>query len=150
MHTTQEWYKTYRTRGEKPARALYLARLSRASEAENEALLSQLSSPSRARVERFVDDFIRSREVECLTSERDSDFYNDPERAARVHKAAEYGSDGKYHAEVIQDWRDAFSAWVRDRKSWAECQRFTAAVEASFTATELWHEFNGSLDQEIG
>ena len=109
-----------------------------------------ISPSSQKRVERFVDQFIRSRQVEMLTSERDSDFINEPERAERCADATEQGAGGKTHAEVIDDWRDAFKYMMRDRRAWTEPERFIAAVEAHFDAVEQWHERNGSLWQEIG
>jgi hypothetical protein len=117
-----------------------------------------MTQTSANRIEFFVDDFIRSRRVEALTSERDSDFINEPERAARVATAAEFGADGKTHAEVIGDWRDAFSYMMQDREraNWRRenspllPERFIAAVNAHFDRVEAWHEAHGSLFQEIG
>ncbi len=109
-----------------------------------------ISAASAARVERFVDWFIRSEYVSNWTAEKDSDFWNEPDRAARCYDAAAEGCDGKTHAEVIADWRAAFSAWVRDRRKWQDPERFIAAVEAHFDGVESWHEKNGSLDREIG
>ena len=121
-----------------------------------------ISPSSQKRVERFVDQFIRSRAVEQLTSERDGDFINEPERAARVHDVAEFGADGKTHADVIKDWRDAFDTQYfslmreRERKNFMKDieprmpERFIAAVNAYFDEVEAWHEKNGSLWQEIG
>ena len=103
-------------------------------------------------IKRFIDSFIRSEYVQNWTSEKDSDFFNEPERAERCADAAEYGADGKTHAEVIEDWREAFRTWVRyDRKgNKNDVDRFEASVEAYFDSVELWHEQNGSLWQEIG
>ena len=110
----------------------------------------KITKASQSRVDCFVDWFIRSQYVEAWTSEKDSDFINEPDRAARVYDAAADGCDGKTHAEVIEDWREAFSAWVRDKRLWAEPERFMAAVNAHFDAVELWHEQHGSLWQQIG
>jgi hypothetical protein len=109
-----------------------------------------LSLSTQARIKRFVDGFIRSHYVENWTAEKDSDFFNEPERAGRCADAAEYGADGKTHAEVIEDWREAFHAMMRDRRAWTEPERFVTAVEAHFDQVEAWHECNGSLYQEIG
>jgi hypothetical protein len=113
---------------------------------------TQISKSSAARIQRFVDSFIRSEYVANFTADRDSDFINEPERAARCYDAAEFGADGKTHAEVIQDWRDAFETYVKyDRRSVGLYPaRFSDAVNAHFDAVEAWHEQNGSLDQEIG
>jgi hypothetical protein len=105
---------------------------------------------SAERIKRFVHEFIRSEYVSNWTAEKDSDFTNESDRASRCHDAAEFGADGKTHAEVIEDWRESFSAWIRDRRAWTEPERFIAAVEAHFDAVEAWHEKNGSLFQEIG
>lgn len=109
-----------------------------------------MSKSSQNRIKRFVDAFIRSEYVANWTAEKDSDFINEPERAARVYDAAESGADGKTHAEVIEDWREAFRAWVRDKHLWSEPERFMQAVEDYFYSVEAWHEKNGSLWQEIG
>jgi len=109
-----------------------------------------MTQASQTRVKAFVHNFIRGHEVEALTSERDSDFINEPERAARCWDAAEDGADGKTHAEVIQDWRDAFEYYLQERRGHEYPTRFAAAVHADFDQTEAWHEKNGSLWEEIG
>lgn len=124
-----------------------------------------ISASSQKRVDRFVDDFIRSRYVEAWTNENEADFFNNPERAERVANAAEYGANGSTHAEIIDDWRNAFKTWVKyDRRVMdIECktrtyhyhnheypERFADAVLAHFDSVEQWHERNGSLWQEIG
>ena len=113
---------------------------------------TNLTPASKGRVNGFVDGFIRSDYVSNWTSEKDSDFINEPERAVRCYNAAEFGCDGKTHAEVIEDWREAFRAWVRDskRNRWHSPDRFLAAVETYFDSVEDWHDKNGSLFSEIG
>src|ERR1039458_3529896 len=108
------------------------------------------TNTSQQRAARFVDAFIRSSQVEYLTSERDGDFWNEPDRASRCYEAASEGCDGKTHSEVIQDWRDAFENMLSDRRGKEYPARFAAAVQAHFDAVEQWHETNGSLYQEIG
>ena len=98
-----------------------------------------LSKASQTRIDTFVDWFIRSDYVSNWTSEKDSDFINEPNRAARCYDAAEDGGDGKTHAEVIEDWRESFRAWIRDRHMWMEPERFVTAVEAHFDDVENWH-----------
>jgi hypothetical protein len=114
----------------------------------------RLSPSSSRRIKRFVDWFIRLEELQSFTSERDSDFINEAERANRCYEAAEEGCDGKTHQEVIDDWRDYFRLWVREHKvsrNWgADPDRFTGAVEHHFDAVEAWHEANGSLFEQIG
>lgn len=152
MHTLYAWYKQRRADGIPAKDALWSARAHVKAEAEAEATLAALSPASRARIENFVHDFIRGPEVEALTCDRDADFINEPERAARCHDAAEDGCDGKTHHEVIEDWRDAFSNWLSDehKSYWQGRELFANAVRARFTSTELWHAFAGSLFQEIG
>jgi hypothetical protein len=112
--------------------------------------MTQITLASARRAKRFVDDFVRSEYVEAWTAEKDVDFIDEPERASRVAKAAAFGGDGKTHAEVIEDWREAFTAWVRDRRRWNDLDRFSAAVEARFAEIEEWHQKNGSLHEQIG
>jgi hypothetical protein len=109
-----------------------------------------LSAASQNRIKTFIDDFIRSQYVSNWTSEKDSDFWNEPERAERCADAAEFGCDGKTHAEVIGNWRDAFKGWLRDNHRNHNSGLFVDAVEAHFDSVETWHEKNGSLWQEIG
>lgn len=112
-----------------------------------------MTGASEQRIKSFVDEFIRSEDVQGLTSDRDSDLINRRDRATRCYNAAIDGGDGKTHAEVIGDWRDAFKYWIRERrrcKDTADPDRFIAAVEAYFDDVELWHEKNGSLFKEIG
>ena len=107
-----------------------------------------ITKASQRRIARFVDGFIRSSLVRSLEAERDSDFFNEPERASRVAEEAEFGGDGKTHAEVIGDWRDAFGIFLRDRRG-NDIDRFAAGVEAHFDAVEAWHEAHGSLFRQI-
>ena len=112
--------------------------------------MPQPTKTSQQRADRWVDSFIRSSQVEYLTSERDSDFINEFERADRCYTAAEFGCDGKTHSEVIQDWRDAFENMLSDRRGKEYPTRFASAINAIFDGIEAWHETNGSLYQEIG
>jgi hypothetical protein len=105
---------------------------------------------ARNRIKTFVDAFIRSEYVRNWTAEKDSDFINEPDRASRCYDAAEFGADGKTHAEVIEDWREAFKGWLRDYHRNHNDGLFVSAVEAHFDSVESWHETNGSLWQEIG
>jgi len=156
METTTnklDWYRRYRKAGDRPQDALWSARCNADATAKAQAVIAALSPSSRARIEAFVDSFIRCEDLQVFTSERDGDYINEPERASRCNDAAEEGCDGKTHQDVIQDWRDYFSQWTRDHKtgSWySSPDRFTGAVEAHFTLTEMYHEFAGTLTQEIG
>ena len=109
-----------------------------------------MTNSSKIRITRFVDSFIRSQYVANWTAEKDGDFWNEPERAARCHDAAEFGADGKTHAEVIEDWRESFRAFVHDRRKGSTLDRFEDAVTAHFDSVENWHEKNGSLFKQIG
>jgi hypothetical protein len=109
-----------------------------------------MSESSKKRIEQFIDWFIRSEYVAMWTADKDSDFVNETDRASRCYDAAENGADGKTHAEVIEDWREAFAAWIRDRRKWQQPERFIAAVDAHFDHVEAWHKQNGSLFQQIG
>ncbi len=109
-----------------------------------------LSKASEARVKTFVDWFVRSEYMQTWHESAVSADFGLDGRFGRCMDAAEHGADGNTHAEVIQDWRAAFSAWVRDKRLWTHPERFTSAVEAHFDRVEAWHEQNGSLYQEIG
>lgn len=106
-----------------------------------------MTKASQARIETFVDWFIRRDDVQPDIQEL---YLSDPERADRMEKAAENGAEGSTHQEVIDDWRKAFSFWVRGRKRWTQPERFIAAVEEHFDSVEKWHEEHGTLDQEVG
>ena len=118
---------------------------------------AKLTPSSEKRIKRFVDWFIRSEYVQNWTTEKDTDFFNEPDRANRCYEAAEFGADGKTHAEVIEDWREAFQNFCRygDGRDYRNSmsfgyERFEAAVEAHFDEVEAWHEKNKSLHEEIG
>lgn len=109
-----------------------------------------MTRASQQRIKEFVDEFIRSEYVSNWTSENDSDFINNPDRAERCYDAAEFGCDGKTHKEVIDDWRNAFDAWLRDNHRNHNSGLFVEAVENHFHSVEAWHEKNGSLFTQIG
>lgn len=91
-------------------------------------------------------------------------WFQNPERADRIHKAAEDGADGSTHAEVIRDQRDFLCQLARDAKSeiWAsldgdELDKALDALEASVDAletaldnVEAFHAKAGTLYEEIG
>lgn len=86
------------------------------------------------------------------------DWINDPDRMDRCDAAAESGSEGSTHAEIIQDWRDFLqtlesealrSCQWHDRVT-AEIERRIESINAEIDACEEWHEKNGSLHSEIG
>lgn len=108
-----------------------------------------MTDASKRRIERFVEWFIRLDGIEPDIQEL---YLSDPERADRMNAAAEDGASGSTHQEVIDDWRKAFSHWVRySRKGFhQQPERFIAAVEAHFDVVEQWHINNGSIDEELG
>ena len=110
---------------------------------------------STERVKSFVDEFIRSEFMQSWTESAINSDYSIGGRFGRCMDAAENGADGSTHAEVIDDWRDAFSYWLHDQIH-GGCDginrgdRLNAAVRAYFDSVEAWHDKNGSLEQEIG
>ncbi len=109
-----------------------------------------LTHASQQRIDRFVSAFVRSEYVAMWSAEKDADYINEPDRAARCADAAEDGADGKTHAEVIEDFREAFNACLRQRKSQGQVDRVDAAVSEHFDSIEAWHATNGSLNEVIG
>ena len=90
-------------------------------------------------------------------------FISDPDRAERIHDAAEDGCDGSTHAEHIDDWREFVDdlkddamrqAWKLDDaeedKAEAAINAWHDAITAEIDACEAWHEANGSLHNQIG
>lgn len=90
-------------------------------------------------------------------------FLSDPDRAERIHKAAEDGADGSTHQEVIEDWRDCVEQIRADAcresygmddaeedKAEAEINAWHERIMAEIDACENWHEANGSLHEQIG
>jgi len=80
-------------------------------------------------------------------------FINDPERANRIHEYAEGGSDGSYHAEIIQDWRDyldTLSAIDDNDESGDIARADYDAITKEIDDCELWHEKNNSLWEIVG
>lgn len=110
-----------------------------------------LSQATTKRIQTFVDDFIRSEDVQAYHSEAISGDFHIGGRFGRCYDAAEHGCDGSTHAEVISDWRGAFSNWLDERTrgsfSWRKGERFGDAVRAYFDSVEAWHAANGSLDR---
>lgn len=119
------------------------------------------------KVDSIVDQFVRSDYFSAWQAERvQSGGYSrnqdSRERYERCQDAAEDGADGSTHRECIQDMRDAFHDWLRDRHRGQVPSfrghsrrsefpyRLESAAMAHFDALETWHEGNGSLDQEIG
>jgi hypothetical protein len=104
-----------------------------------------------------LDDLIRSEGFQSFDSDRRGNdmFINDPKRAERCYDAAENGSDGSTHAEIIQDWRDYLDTLkVIDPEFLEEGGDITQAVydaiSAEIDSCEAWHIEHGSIDQQLG
>jgi len=91
-------------------------------------------------------------------------FLSDPDRASRMHDAAEDGADGSTHSERIDDQREyvdelyseavrqasniedefAALAWEEEIEAWHD--RFTAELDT----VEKWHADHGTLHEQVG
>src|ERR1035437_8038740 len=94
-----------------------------------------ISKSSQARVTHFVGEFIRSEYVQAWQESSVSSDYGLHGRFARCMDAAENGCEGSTHAEVINDWKQAFKAYIRERKyhsSRNNVERFQSAVRDHF------------------
>jgi hypothetical protein len=104
-----------------------------------------------------LDDLIRSEGFSAFDADRRGNqmFLDDPERADRCYDAAENGSDGSTHAEIIQDWRDYLGTLrVIDPEFPEENGDITETVldliVSEIDACEEWHAKNGSLHKQLG
>ena len=104
-----------------------------------------------------LDDLIRSEGFQYFDSDRRGNqmFIDDPDRAERCYDAAENGSDGSTHAEVIQDWRDYLATLKVIDPAYPDetgdiSETVFAAITAEIDACEEWHEKNGSLHNQLG
>lgn len=113
-----------------------------------------------------IHEMLNSPEWDAFISDRLGNdlFLSDPDRAERIHSAAENGADGSTHQEVIDDWRDFVNmlhreasqeAWGIDDEKESEAAEKAAdawheAIMAEIDKCEAWHEANGSLYEEIG
>jgi len=79
-------------------------------------------------------------------------FISDPDRAERIHEAAEYGSDGSTHYEIIEDWREfadmLFRSLTGDEREEAESS--SDILHLAIKQCEEWHEKNGTLHEQLG
>jgi hypothetical protein len=79
-------------------------------------------------------------------------FINDPERAERIHEAAEYGSDGSTHYEIIEDWRE-FADMLFRSLPWderEEAEPSSDILHIAINQCKEWHEKNGTLHKQVG
>jgi hypothetical protein len=104
-----------------------------------------------------LDDLYRSEGFQMFDSDRrgNSMFVNDPDRAERCYDAAENGSDGSTHAEIIQDWRDYLDLLKIIDSEYPEnggdiTQAIYDSISAEIDSCEEWHETNGSIDKQLG
>jgi len=88
-------------------------------------------------------------------------FIDDPDRADRIHEAAEHGCDGSTHAEHIDDWREYLS-YLRSEVCRESCKlddkeedaaeaiinAWHDSISAEIDACEKWHSENGSLENQ--
>jgi hypothetical protein len=69
----------------------------------------------------------------------------DPERFDRMYKAAEFGSEGSTHAEIIDAWNEYLELISGD----IDEQTYDNISNEIIQCWD-WHDKNGSLDTEIG
>lgn len=103
---------------------------------------------AHTRINDFVRWFADSPHVANQWGASSDDWINDPDRASRCDQAAEHGADGSTHAERIQDQREAFRHWIRDRRH-HDYPYFVEAVTAHFDQLEAFHEDKGSLHSSV-
>ena len=108
-----------------------------------------------------LEGMYKSREFEMFVSDKlgNNLFISDPERAERLQDAAESGSDGSTHAEVISDWRDfldslrAYDPDFHDIDEMDKCDitlETKEAIEREIAACEKWHRKNRTINKKIG
>ncbi len=93
-----------------------------------------------------LHELINSREFDAYRGDKLGNdlFINDPERAERCYDAAENGSDGSTHAEIIEDWRD-FLATLDDLSD-----SLREDIQQEINDCEAWHEKQGTLWEQVG
>jgi hypothetical protein len=101
-----------------------------------------------------LPEMYNSREYESFISDKLGNdlFINDPDRAERIHDAAEDGVDGSTHQERIDDWRDFLNTLKiidpEDETSKGDItQQVYDSITVEIDACEEWHLKNGSLEQ---
>jgi hypothetical protein len=79
-------------------------------------------------------------------------FISDPDRADRMHEAAEHGEDGSTHYEIIEDWRDfardLFRSLSMDDRDDEEKNYETLMDEIN--SCEEYHDGIGTLHNQVG
>lgn len=112
-----------------------------------------------------IHDLVNSRGYDIFRESKLGNdlFISDPDRAERIHDAAENGADGSTHGETIDDWREYVEQLRADAcresyklddadedKAEAEINAWHDRITAEIDSCEAWHEANGSLHEEIG
>jgi hypothetical protein len=79
-------------------------------------------------------------------------FISEPDRADRMHEAAEHGADGSTHYETIEDWRDfardLFRSLSMDERDDEEKNYETLMDEIN--SCEEYHDGIGTLHNQVG
>lgn len=109
-----------------------------------------------------LSELIRSNYFQSFESSKLGNdlFINDPERAERIHNAAESGCDGSTHGEHIEDFRECNELAEREiyrpmfRAMGFECFEELATalreyIELEIQDTEEFHAKNGTLDRIV-
>lgn len=92
-----------------------------------------------------INEMLNTPEYDAYISDKLGNdlFISDPDRADRIHEAAENGSDGSTHAEHIEDWRDFLNYYERLPE---RCKDY---LRAEIDQVEKWHEEHGTLYEVI-
>ena len=79
-------------------------------------------------------------------------FISDPDRAERMHEAAEHGADGSTHYETIEDWRDfardLFRSLSMDERE--DEEKNHEALMDEINSCEKYHDGIGTLHNQVG
>ena len=113
-----------------------------------------------------INELINSNAFQCFIENKLGNdlFLSDPDRADRIHEAAEDGADGSTHAEHIEDWLECLEQIRQDamREAFradtdaegdameAEVEAWHDAIEAEVAKCEAWHKANGTLHEQCG
>jgi len=97
-----------------------------------------------------LDDFIRS---DYFMAYEESYFSNlvcspwNKDILDRIEKAAENGSDGRTHGEILDLWQDAINdCYLDDMVNWD----IKEGIIDEICECVLWHQKNGSLHNQLG
>ena len=95
-----------------------------------------------------LDEFLQTDEWHVWDESNRSDMgFKDPERAQRCADAAEDGSEGSTHAEIIDDWRRAVECAARNGEIGLVRQ---ALCLKDIENCYQFHFREGSLDEQVG